>query len=141
MNNSPLNAGAVTALGRLLLALIFILSGFGKLMAPGPTIGFFTAVHVPVPEVAYVVSVIVELGGGLALLLGFQARIVAAVLALFCLYTAFAVHGFASMESQSSALKNISMTGGFLYVIAYGAGAWSIDAMRQRRGGLSAQPA
>jgi putative oxidoreductase len=141
MNNAPLNAAAVPALGRLLLAAIFLWSGFGKLMAPGPTIAYIAHAGLPVPPAAYVVSLIVELGGGIALLLGFQTRVVAAALGLFCLVTAFAVHGFADRANEINAMKNIAMTGGFLYVIAYGAGAWSLDAMLSRRHGAAAQPA
>ena len=139
--NNPFNTPAVTALGRLLLALIFIMSGFGKLMAPGPTIGYIAHVGLPVPPAAYVVALIVELGGGLLLLAGFLTRWVALALGVFCLVTAFAVHGFGDMNSQIHALKNIAMAGGFLFVMAHGAGAWSVDAMRARRGGLTTQPA
>ena len=140
MGNTTLNTAALPALGRLLLALIFILSGFGKLMTPDATRGYFAHVGVPVPQVAYVVAVIVELGGGLLLLAGFQARLAATVLALFCLYTALAVHGFGDRESMVNALKNIAMAGGFVFVLAHGAGGWSIDAMRRGRD-VSAQPA
>ena len=139
--NNPFNTPAVTALGRLLLALIFIMSGFGKLMAPGPTIGYIAHVGLPVPPAAYIVALIVELGGGLLLLAGFLTRWVALALGVFCLVTAFAVHGFGDMNSQIHALKNIAMAGGFLFVMAHGAGAWSVDAMRARRGGLTTQPA
>ena len=139
--NNPFNTPAVTALGRLLLALIFIMSGFGKLMAPGPTIGYIAHVGLPVPPAAYVVALIVELGGGLLLLAGFLTRWVALALGVFCLVTAFAVHGFGDMNSQIHALKNIAMAGGFLFVMAHGAGAWSVDAMRARRDGLTTQPA
>lgn len=141
MSNSGFNSPALPALGRLLLAAIFIWSGFGKLMAPGPTIGYIASVGLPVPPAAYAVAVIVELLGGLALLLGVQTRVVALALGLFCLATAFGVHGFGDRNNMIHAMKNISMAGGFLFVVAYGAGAWSIDAMLQRRRGLSAQTA
>lgn len=140
MNGSNGNEALLTAIGRVLLAAIFLWAGFGKLMAPGPTIGYFAHVGLPMAPAAYVVALVVELLGGLALLVGFQTRIVAAVLALFCLFTAFAVHGFADQGNAINAMKNIAMTGGFLFVIAHGAGAFSIDAMR-RRSALSHQPA
>ena len=139
MNNSSLDSPAVTALGRLLLAAIFLWSGFGKLMAPGMAIGYIAHVGLPVPPVAYVVAVIVEFLGGIALLLGFATRWVALALALFSLVTAFAVHGFGDMNSQIHALKNVAMAGGFLFVAAHGAGAWSIDAMRGRGGAVAGQ--
>lgn len=141
MNDTGFNPPALTALGRVLLAAIFIWSGFGKLMAPGMAIGYIAHAGLPVPPAAFVVSVIVELLGGIALLVGFQTRIVAAALALFCLATAFAVHGFGDYMSQIQAMKNIAMTGGFLFVIAHGAGAWSIDAMRTQGHGVGHQAA
>lgn len=140
MNGSSGNEAVLTAIGRVLLAAIFLWAGFGKLMAPGMYIGYIAHVGLPLPPAAYVVSVVVELLGGIALLVGFQTRIVAAILALFCLVTAFAVHGFADQNNTIHAMKNIAMTGGFLFVIAHGAGAFSVDAMRQRQG-LSHQPA
>ncbi|MDA8251336.1 MAG: DoxX family protein [Rhodospirillales bacterium] len=139
--DSNSSTAALTALGRVLLAAIFIWAGFGKLMAPGMYIGYIAHVGLPAPQAAYVVAVIVEFLGGLALLLGFQTRVVAAALGVFCLVTAFAVHGFADQNNTIHAMKNISMAGGFLFVIAYGAGAWSVDAMRQGRHVLSTHPA
>lgn len=129
MNDHTFNTPALVALGRLAMAAIFIWAGFGKLMAPSMTIGYIAHVGLPVPPAAYVVSLVVELGGGLALLAGLATRWVALVLGLFCLVTAFAVHGFGDMNSQIHAMKNIAMAGGFLFVMAHGAGAWSIDAM------------
>jgi putative oxidoreductase len=117
------------AAGRVLLSLIFIWSGIGKLAAAGGTIGYIAAVGVPAPSLAYGIAVIVELGGGLLLLAGLFTRWVALALAVFCLFTAFVFHGFGDMANQINAMKNIAMTGGFLYVAAFGAGAWSLDAM------------
>ncbi len=141
MNDSGFNAPALTALGRVLLAAIFIWSGFGKLMMPAAAIGYIAHVGLPVPPVAYAVAVIVECAGGLALLAGLATRWVALALALFCLVTAFAVHGFADLNNQIHALKNIAMAGGFLFVVAHGAGAWSVDAMRGGRRQSRVQPA
>ncbi len=140
MNGSGYGAPALTAIGRVLLAAIFIWSGFGKLIAPSATIGYIAHVGLPAAPAAYVVSLIVELLGGFALLLGFQTRVAAAALGLFCLVTAFAVHGFGDRMNEINAMKNIAMAGGFLFVIAHGAGAWSIDAMR-RRGEFAVQHA
>jgi putative oxidoreductase len=137
---NQLNTSVLPALGRVLLAAIFIWAGFGKLLSPSETIGYIGSVGLPAPTLAYAVSVAVELGGGLLLLTGLVTRGVAAVLALFCLVTAFAVHGFGDMGNQINAMKNISMAGGFLFVVAYGAGAWSLDALfgRERaQGGVA----
>ncbi len=139
--DSKLNSAALPLIGRVLLCLIFVTSGFSKLGNPAGTIAYIAHAGLPVPPAAYVVSLIVEVGGGLALLFGFLTRWVALALALFCLVTAFAVHGFADMNNQIHAMKNIAMAGGFLFVMAHGAGEWSIDAMLGRRRGVSAQHA
>jgi putative oxidoreductase len=126
------------ALGRVLLGYIFVMSGFGKLTAGAATIGYIASAAVPMPSLAYVLAVAVELGGGLLLLGGLFTRWVGLALAVFCLFTAFVFHGFGDMNNSIHAMKNIAMAGGFLYVAAYGAGAWSLDALRlQRRGGLA----
>jgi len=130
-----LQTAIAPAVGRVLMSLIFILSGFGKLTAAGATIGYIASTGLPLPEVGYGLSVIVELGGGLLLLAGLWTRWVALVLAAFCLFTAFVFHGFADMNGQIHAMKNFAMAGGFLYVAAYGAGLWSVDALLRRRGG------
>jgi putative oxidoreductase len=136
-----LQTAVAPALGRLLICYIFIMSGYGKIGAPDGTIGYIAAHGLPLPSVAYALSVIAELGGGILLLLGLLTRPVALVLAVFCLITAFVFHGFGDMNSAIHAMKNIAMTGGFLYVAAYGAGEWSLDAALRRRRGLSPQPA
>ncbi len=128
-----LQTAITPAVGRVLMSLIFILSGYGKLMAASGTIGYIASKGLPLPAVGYGIAVIVELGGGLLLLVGLGTRFVAPVLALFCLVTAFVFHGFADMNNQIHAMKNIAMAGGFLYVAAYGAGAWSLDALRGGR--------
>ena len=117
-------------LGRVLMSLIFIWSGLGKLMMAGATIGYIASVGLPLPQLGYAIAVVVELGGGLLLLAGLLTRWVALVLALFCLVTAFVFHGFGDLNSQIHAMKNICMAGGFLVLSAAGAGAWSLDAWR-----------
>jgi putative oxidoreductase len=136
-----LQTAIAPALGRLLMSLIFIMSGFGKLAAPEGTIGYIASYGVPAPTLAFGLSVIVELGGGLLLLTGLLTRWAALALAVFCLFTALVFHGFADMANQIHAMKNIAMAGGFVYVAAYGAGAWSLDAVVARRHGYAHSPA
>ena len=82
----------------------------------------------PLPALALAVAVLVELGGGLLLIVGFRARYVAAALALFCLATALSFHSnFADQNQMIHFLKNIMMAGGLLQIVAFGAGAFSID--------------
>jgi putative oxidoreductase len=114
--------------GRLLIGLPFAMSGLSKLAAIGPTMAAIHAGGVPVPPLAFVVSVAVELGGGLLLVAGLQTRIVATALALFAVVTAVTFHSnFADQNQMIHFLKNVMMTGGLLQIVAFGAGALSID--------------
>jgi len=114
--------------GRLLIGLPFAMSGLSKLAAIGPTTAAIRAAGLPLPPVALTLSVLVELGGGLLLVAGFQARIVAAALAVFSLVTAVSFHSnFADQNQMIHFLKNVMMAGGLLQIVAFGAGALSID--------------
>ncbi|MBX3446869.1 MAG: DoxX family protein [Parvibaculaceae bacterium] len=117
----------VTLVGRILLAALFILAGLNKAMGAEGTIGFIASKGLPLPEVVYGLTVLLELGGGILLLIGFQARLVGLAFALFCIATAVIFHP--SLEDPSF-LKNLALAGGFLYVYAFGAGAHSLDAKR-----------
>ncbi|MCR6727775.1 DoxX family protein [Agrobacterium fabrum] len=124
---------SLAAIGRLLLAVIFIFSGLGKIMAPEDTQGYIAAVGLPLPLLAYFVAVVVELGGGILLVVGYQTRIVSLLIAAFTLATALIFHSnFADQNEMISFLKNISIVGGLLQVAAFGAGALSFDARRLR---------
>ncbi|WP_298372394.1 DoxX family protein [uncultured Bradyrhizobium sp.] len=115
-------------IGRVLIGLPFAMSGFGKLAAYGPTTAMIGAVGLPVPPLAYIVAVAVELGGGLLLIAGYQTRIVAAALAVFSIATALSFHAnFADQNQMIHFLKNVMMAGGLLQIVAFGAGAVSLD--------------
>jgi putative oxidoreductase len=117
------------ALGRLLMSLLFIISGFGKATAAGATIHYMASTGLPAPALAYSISVLCELGGGLAILLGFQIRAVSVVMAGFCFATALIAHtNFANPEQAFNFWKNVAIAGGFLQFAAWGAGSWSLDA-------------
>lgn len=138
-------AGAVAAIGRVLLSAIFIWSGFLKIDDPAGTMQYMGSAGMPAAPVAYVMAVIVEFGGGLALLLGWQARAIGIVLAIFSVVTAAVFHrNFADHMMVIQFMKNMAIAGGLLQVAAYGAGAISIDGMladRQKLGGLSGRTA
>jgi putative oxidoreductase len=115
--------------GRLMIALIFVLSGTGKLAAPAATIGYIASSGLPLPQLGYALALLVEPGGGILLVLGYRTRLVAAVLALFSLATALAFHNHLADQSQMiNFLKNIAMAGGLLFVVQAGAGRISLDA-------------
>jgi putative oxidoreductase len=115
--------------GRLLIGLPFVVSGLSKLAAYGATIDLIMSSSLPLPPpLAYAGSVTVELSCGVLMIAGYQARIVAGVLALFCLATAVFFHtNFADPNQTFHFIKNLIMTGGLLQVVAFGAGAVSID--------------
>jgi putative oxidoreductase len=114
--------------GRLLMTVIFIRGGFGKLLGPGAAIGMMEHYALPAPTLAFVVSVIVELGGGLLVLFGWKARLAAAVLAVWCIATALVAHLHPGDTNQMiNFMKNICMAGGFLQIVAFGPGRYSLD--------------
>ncbi|MDM0086135.1 MULTISPECIES: DoxX family protein [unclassified Variovorax] len=119
--------------GRILLAALFVPAGFGKLMGFAGTVGYIASVGLPVPQVAAVVAILVELGLGLALLVGFKTRWAAIGIALFTLVATFAFHNYWAMPADKAFVnqlmffKNIAVVGGLLVVWAFGPGRLSID--------------
>jgi putative oxidoreductase len=122
------NTTVIPVIGRILLATIFVLSGFGKLMAPAATIGYIESSGLPFATLGLAIAIAVELGGGLLLAAGYKTRLVAAVLAGFSIVTGLAFHHAIGDQNQMiHLLKNFAMAGGLLQVVAFGAGAYSID--------------
>ena len=113
----------VALIGRALLAYIFIVAGWGKLTAYSATVGYMESMGVP--GALLPLTILVELGGGLALLLGFQARFAAFGLGVFSLITAFLFHGGA--EDGINFMKNFAMAGGLFFLMLHGAGKFSVD--------------
>jgi putative oxidoreductase len=129
-------------LGRLLLGLPFAMSGFGKLAAYGKVTAMIAAAGLPVPPLAYAVAVIVELGGGLLLVTGYQVRTAALVLAVFSVAAAASFHNnFADQNQMIHFLKDVMMAGGLLQITAFGAGAFSLDSRFSRERGAVARVA
>lgn len=126
MNTSTSSAAT---LGRILMSSLFLMSGIGKLADPVGTQAYIASKALPWPEAAYVIAIVIELGFGTALVLGYRTRIVAAVMAIFTLATGLTFHdNFADPKQLISFMKNIAITGGFLQVIVWGAGSLSLDA-------------
>lgn len=119
-------------LGRVGLSLIFIVSGLGKIAGYAGTQQYME--HAGVPGALLPLVIIVELGGGLAILGGVFTRWVALALAGFSVVSALFFHNnFGDQMQQINFMKNIAMAGGFLVLFANGAGAYSIDALRSRK--------
>jgi putative oxidoreductase len=109
--------------GRLLMSAIFIEGGFAKAAAPTATMAAFAKYNLPMVGVAYAVALAVEIGGGILFLVGFRARLVALVLAVWCFATAMTAHYHPGDTGQMiHFMKNLCMAGGFLQVVAFGAG-------------------
>ena len=130
-NNSQ-DVGAL--IGRILMSAIFIWSGFAKLTTPAEMTAYFGGLGLPLPGVVWVVTVIWEFVGGLALLIGIQTRLAALVLGIWCIATALVAHSnFAELNMQIHFMKNLAMAGGFIFVALFGAGAYSWDEVRKVR--------
>lgn len=115
-------------IGRILIATLFIPAGFGKLMGFSGTVGYITSAGLPLPEVAAVIAIVVELGLGIALLLGFKTRLVAFLMAIFTIATALFFHKFWADASQNiQFFKNMAIAGGLFSFAAFGPGRFSID--------------
>ena len=128
-------ADLVILAGRVLMALLFIISGFAKFTAAAGTKAYFAKTGVPAPEVAYVVAVAIELGVGVLFLVGVKTRVMAVVLALFTVATALLAHAkFGDMQQQTQFLKNLAIAGGFLGFALLGGGAYSVDGQMARPG-------
>ncbi len=139
MSTTPSANSASDALalaGRILLAFLFLPAGIGKLIGFAGTVGYIQSVGLPLPEVAAILATVLELLGGLALVLGFRVRIVAVVLALFTLAATFFFHAYWSVPAEAKMVtrllfnKNIAVMGGLLVLAAFGAGRYSLDARR-----------
>jgi putative oxidoreductase len=121
-------------IGRVLIALIFLLSGLGKIAAPSGTQAYIASAGLPLPLVAYVIALVVEIGAGVLLIVGYQTRIVALVLAVFTIAAAVGFHhSLADQNQMIHFLKNLAITGGLFQVMAFGAGNFSFDARSSRR--------
>ncbi|GGF42158.1 LysR family transcriptional regulator [Aliidongia dinghuensis] len=131
----------IALVGRILLAVLFLMSGLGKLAAPAATQGYIAAVGLPLPVAAYVGATGVEIIGGLLLIAGLQTRLVAAGLAVFTLLTAVFFHNnFADQNQMIHFMKNVAIMGGLLQVAVFGAGGFSLDRRFNRSVAVSTRP-
>ena len=127
----------LSLLGRALLALLFIPAGFAKIGGFAGTVGYIASKGVPFPELAAGAAIVIELGLGLLLLVGWQARWAALGIAIFTFVISFIFHNFWAVEAaqkmmqQQAFFKNIAIVGGLLLVAAFGPGAWSFEGRRE----------
>jgi len=121
----------VLLIARVLLSVMFIMAGLQKFTGIEGTAGYIGSVGLPAPGVLAWLSAIFETLAGIAILIGFQTRIAAILLALFCLFTALMFHfDFADQVQMLFFMKNVTIAGGFLALFASGPGSISVDARR-----------
>ena len=119
--------------GRVLLGVLFLVAGIRIILSYSGNIGYFTRLGFPAPEVMTVLAVIIELGGGALLILGWQTRRIAWLLVLFVAIATAMAHRFWEFDSAQYGnqlnhfLKNVAIIGGLLYVAVLGAGKLSLD--------------
>ena len=123
--------------GRLLIAAIFIASGYGKIGGFEGTVAQIAGKGMPLPELAAAGAIAVELVGGILLVVGWHARLAATALFLFMIPTTLLFHNFWAFEAAQQTgqrihfMKNLAIMGGILYVMAFGAGPLSVDERRR----------
>ena len=131
----------VLLIARILLSFMFILSGFGKLTDPAATAGMITGAVLPAATALTYLAGVFELVAGLAVLVGFQTKIVGWLLALFCVFTGLVFHtgvvavpgwpdaalGWINTLNQIMVMKNLTLAGAYILLATFGPGALSLD--------------
>jgi putative oxidoreductase len=126
-------------IARIVMSVMFITSGIGKIVGFGPTVEHIADKGVPLPEIAAVIAILIELGGGLAVLFGWKTRWTALAYVAFLIVITPIFHNFWTMEGPArmanniNFMKNLTILGGFLLLYAFGPGKYSLDTMLQRR--------
>ena len=133
MNNANVQNTAALV-GRIMLAAIFLTSGFQKVTGFEGTVGYIGSKHLPLPEVGAIIAILCELGGGILLLVGFKARWAGLVLAIFTLAAGLLFHDYWNLTDAAQVAankinfwKNVAISGGMLMVFAFGPGRYSVD--------------
>jgi putative oxidoreductase len=136
---NPAAQSQMLLIGRILLGLLFLVVGIRKIMFYSGSVAYFTKLGFPAPEIMGVLAILIEVGGGALLLLGWQTRRISWLLVLFVAIATVMAHRFWEFDAAQYAnqmnhfLKNVAIIGGLLYVAVLGAGGLSMD-------GRSTQP-
>lgn len=118
-------------IARLFIATLFLLSGVGKIFGFEGSVGFAASVGMPFPEVAIVLAIILEIFGGLSLVFGYKILYGAKALFIYTLVANLFFHtNFSDQMEMIAFLKNLSIMGGLIYVMLYGAGPYSVGGRR-----------
>jgi putative oxidoreductase len=130
---SPSVSDTAALIGRIFLAVLFIKSGWGKIGGFEPTAAMMASKGVPLASVALVITIALELGGGLLLAVGYKARWIGLLLALWLIPVTLTFHNYwavppEQVQAQSiNFYKNLSIFGGMLMMFAFGPGRYSLD--------------
>jgi putative oxidoreductase len=124
---------AVMLVARILLALMFVSAGFSKIGGFEGTAGYIASKGLPLPQLGAAIAIVVELAGGIMLIVGWKARWAALAIAVFTAAATVIFHNYWAMTGADAFTqrlmfwKNVSVIGGLLAVYAFGPGRWSID--------------
>jgi putative oxidoreductase len=138
MASSFPGTSVASLIGRILIAIFFIPSGISKITGFSGTVGYITSAGLPAPSLGALIAIIVEVVVAAALLVGWQARWSALILAAFTIAAALFFHKYwaapadQQMMQHINFFKNIAIAGGLLFVYAFGPGAYSLDARSGR---------
>jgi putative oxidoreductase len=130
---NPAAQSQMLLIGRILLGLLFLVVGIRKIMFYSGSVAYFTKLGFPAPEIMGVLAILIEVGGGALLLLGWQTRRISWLLVLFVAIATVMAHRFWEFDAAQYAnqmnhfLKNVAIIGGLLYVAVLGAGGLSLD--------------
>lgn len=120
-------------IGRVLLAMMFVIEGYSKIGEFQGTVGYIASVGLPLPSVVAALTIALELGGGLALIVGYKARWAALAFAVFTLLASLLFHNFWAVPAAEKMtqylffMKNLSIAGGMFILAGFGPGRWSLD--------------
>jgi putative oxidoreductase len=133
------SGGIVPLLGRILISPVFILAGITKVFAFSMMRGYVVAAHLPLPSFSLACAAVIEILGGLAILIGFHTRLAAWIVFLFLIPTTLlfhlvpALHNVDPVGNMTHVEKNLAIMGGLLVLAAFGAGTLSVDSSREGR--------
>lgn len=119
-------------IGRILIAQLFIYFGYTKIIGFAGTTGYIASKGLPLPQLLTLLTIVIEVGGGLMILVGYRARLAAAVLFLWMIPVSFLFHNYWSMEgpavmaNQVNFQKNLALMGAMFFIYAFGPGRYSL---------------
>jgi putative oxidoreductase len=134
MTNLEKYSDQTVFIGRLFFSSMFLLFAYGKLTGYAGTVSYISSLGVPAPSLFTLLAIIIELGGGLLMLVGYHTRLVALGLAIYVLISAFIGHfQLGDFNQYQHFMKNMAIVGGALAFVAFGGGAYSLDASKSSK--------